>query len=80
MFIQLWFIHKTFKFNVKQYYKPIIFSGISLVGFYLIHEFISINYMFQIVLSNVFILIIAFYSKIFSIQELKQIWLEKHNS
>lgn len=80
MFVQLWFIHKTFKFNIKQYYKPIIFSGISLVGFYLIHELIHINYMIQIVLSNVFILIIAFYSNIFSIQELKQIWLEKHNS
>jgi hypothetical protein len=80
MFVQLWFIHKTFKFNVKLYTKPIAFFGISLVGFYLIHEYISINYIIQIALSNVFILVIAFYSKIFSIQELKQIWLEKHNS
>jgi len=80
MFVQLWFIHKTFKFNVKLYTKPIAFFGISLVGFYLIHEYISINYMIQIALSNVFILVIAFYSKIFSIQEIKQIWLEKHNT
>jgi len=36
--------------------------------------------MIQIALSNVFILVIAFYSKIFSIQEIKQIWLEKHNT
>ena len=77
LIIQLWFIHKTYKFTIKQYYKPLMFFGCSLVGFYLIHEFIPIHYLFQIALSNIYILIVAFYSNLFSIQELKQIWLEK---